>query len=506
MLCLTEETTLFDVDSYQELLESYFDAIWQLDDQLRLVRFNSRFQDRYRQLYGVDVLVGAVPTVYLPESERSRWQGWYQRALDGHSFSVEERYQLASGEVFLDVLLSPDRDDDGTIRGLHAIAQDVTETRLREMGSVRLAGRLHAVLESAVRMNTAIREPEEVFRETMELISAAIPCTSGTVQLLDGEELKVVQAHGFTADSGILSLRFPLSDRFPNYHVVTTQQTISVADIRQEYPHFLQEDGQYLSGHVRSWMGVPLIDSGEVVGMFTLDRDLVDPFSSDDLQLATALAHHAAVAFRNTRTYSDQNLLLRELHHRVKNTTQLILSLITLQASSVGMEARQVLDELSLRVRTLSAVHESMYVTEKLDQVALDTCVRRVIRELEIKFGENTSASGLRFSTDFQPDTRFPLERAVPFGLLANELLLSLIRRISGTGSVTVILRQTRNSVELELRIHCTEGCLEQDDSAAGIMSRNLREGLLAQVKGTLEEEESSTDPDQFLLVLRAPR
>lgn len=501
-----------------DLVEAHPDAMWMLDTGMRLLVSNQLFRRRFYQLFGARLNTGDCPLDHLDAEDRERWEGWYRRALGGRSFAVLERYDTPEGEFYFDVSVVPRRDSQGEPVGIIVVSRDVTEYQQREMTYSQQEGRLQAVLSSAVRMNTSLREPHEVYRETMDLLVSTIPATTATVQLLRGTTLEVVQTHGFPEDSGALSLKFPLTEHFPNHLVVSQRRTVSLADIRREYPHFLTEDGQYHSGHVRSWMGVPLIDEGEVVGMFTIDRDTVDPFTREEIELATALAHHAAVAIRNARSYHQQGMLLRELMHRVQNTTQLILSFINLRYGDARQDVRDALDELAFRIRTLAAVQESMYPSGRLDQVDVGGCIRRVVRELELRFGApargaggsgggaaGSSASGAgqwAFSTDIRGTVLCSLELAVPLGLLANELIYSAIRFGDAGGSLAVQLDGGEERLELAITVERTAGDRYQPPAD---LHKELCQGLAAQIHGELEVETDGTHGVPVVYRLRMP-
>ncbi len=227
------------------------------------------------------------------------------------SYAIFRDYRPSAGEdpQIFELFMVP---SDGQV--LHITLRNITENHTAQQRMVQLAGRYQAVLESAVDLNSSIQELESVYRTTLEKLAGAIDFETGTIQILENDILRVVAHHGFTLPRILDTLRFPLDSRFPNVMVVRSRRPLALTDIRHDFPHFLTEKDQFGSGHIRSWMGVPIIDRGEVWGMVTLDRSEVRPFDGEDIELATAIANHAGVAISNARLYAtlQQALLERE--------------------------------------------------------------------------------------------------------------------------------------------------------------------------------------------------
>src|SRR6187431_1767083 len=110
------------------------------------------------------------------------------------------------------------------------------------------------------------------------------------------------------------------------------------------------------------------------IGELVADRDT--PFTDDDRQLLTSIAHHAAVALEHGRAVM-RGVLAQEIHHRVKNNLQTVASLLRLQARAPGADARKALEDSVNRILAIAAVHEVL--TERRDDdVDLGELVERL--------------------------------------------------------------------------------------------------------------------------------
>jgi PAS domain S-box-containing protein len=129
----------------------------------------------------------------------------------------------------------------------------------------------------------------------------------------------------------------------------------------------------------------------------------------------------------------EKEVLLKEIHHRVKNNMQVISSLVALQADEVQDPAmRAVLQDVTHRVRSMALVHEKLYQSADLALVELDEYARSLLNYLWRAHG--SAASGVRLSLDLEP-VFLSVNEAVPCGLILNELVTNALKHaFSGHG------------------------------------------------------------------------
>ena len=193
-----------------------------------------------------------------------------------------------------------------------AIVRDITK---RKQAQEQIRGYVNGI-EALLEIEKAITSTlnlEEVLDTIMTELAKVIPYDSISLQILHDESLEILACRGFDRPDEVIGLVFPLDPKFPNQRVVQEGKALSIEDVTQEYPHFQSESSKYESGHICSWLGVPLISKGTVKGMIALDRSEVIPFSDSEIQLATAVANQAVLAIENARLFSDANRRLERL-------------------------------------------------------------------------------------------------------------------------------------------------------------------------------------------------
>lgn len=123
------------------------------------------------------------------------------------------------------------------------------------------------------------------------------------------------------------------------------------------------------------------------------------------------------------RSLREKEVLLKEVHHRVKNNLQIVSSLINLQLRVVKhRKAAEALVESQNRIRAMALIHEQLYRSVSLETVPFAAYVREIVPPLVL-------GSGAPIATGFDlADANLPLDLAVPCGLILNELVTNAVK------------------------------------------------------------------------------
>ncbi len=183
----------------------------------------------------------------------------------------------------------------------------------------------------------------------------------------------------------------------------------------------------------------------------------------------------------------ENEVLLREVHHRVKNNLQLILSLFNIQSRQFDDEA--VLDFVrdgQNRVRSMALIHQDLYQAQRLDQIRFDHYLKQLADHLRTVY--QTERRSIFVWVRAEP-VCLNVNTAVPLGLIINELVSNALKHAfsDDTGRVEISL-ETRSDQQYTLRVTDDGIGIEKTDSAktANTMGLNLVRGLVRQLGGTL--------------------
>ena len=140
---------------------------------------------------------------------------------------------------------------------------------------------------------------------------------------------------------------------------------------------------------------------------------------------------------------SEKDVLLKEIHHRVKNNMQVISSLVDLQANEVKDKAlHAIFKDVIHRVRSMAMVHEKLYQSTDFARVEFADYARSLLGYLW--HSQGTVAPGVQLKLDLEP-VLLPVNEAVPCGLILNELFTNSLKHAFASrdnGTVTVSLRR----------------------------------------------------------------
>jgi PAS domain S-box-containing protein len=180
-----------------------------------------------------------------------------------------------------------------------------------------------------------------------------------------------------------------------------------------------------------------------------------------------------AAADRLRTSLQEKELLLREIHHRVKNNLQIVSSLLNLQAESVrSSDARELLLESQSRVRAMALLHETLYQSDSLSGVDFAAYVESLWNYLTRTISGLGSTICLEGRIDSSP---LDMDTAVPCALIVTELLTNAVKHAFPDGR--------RGRIEVQSTLEDGRFKLRVSDDGVGLTDENKRE---AKRKGSI--------------------
>jgi PAS domain S-box-containing protein len=186
---------------------------------------------------------------------------------------------------------------------------------------------------------------------------------------------------------------------------------------------------------------------------------------------------------------AEKEVLLREIHHRVKNNLQVISSILNLQSRHADdRHTRDVLEESRSRIQSMTMVYEQLYQAEDLSRIDFRKYVRNLTAALHASHHANHGA--IRLNTDID-DFQLDLGTAIPCGLIISELVLNALKYAfpgNGEGAIDVAFRAGK-------RMECTlvvkdNGVGLPDDlnfDSANTLGLQLVRALVDQLEGSIK-------------------
>ena len=178
-------------------------------------------------------------------------------------------------------------------------------------------------------------------------------------------------------------------------------------------------------------------EEGKMIGIQAIARDINERKKIEE-QIKASL--------------KEKEILLKEIHHRVKNNLQVISSLLNLQSGYVADETtREMFKESQNRIRSMALVHEKLYQSKNVADINLREYVRALVIELARSYGEKSDRVNMKFDMD---PVSLGIDAAITCGLIINELISNALKHAfprDRRGKITISLHQEGDSIELKV-------------------------------------------------------
>lgn len=191
----------------------------------------------------------------------------------------------------------------------------------------------------------------------------------------------------------------------------------------------------------------------------------------------------------------EKEILLKEIHHRVKNNFQIIISLINLQSNSIkDAFLLKLFNDATRRIRAMALVHEKLYQTGDLSKIDFTSYLKTIVEELQGGFMGGAGRPACTIEAD---EIHLGIDQAIPCGLIVNELITNALKYAfpnnDDNGVIRICLRHgpgdmisiivSDNGIGLPAAI---------DIPAISTLGLQLVNVLVQQIHGTLAIDRSS--------------
>jgi PAS domain S-box-containing protein len=186
----------------------------------------------------------------------------------------------------------------------------------------------------------------------------------------------------------------------------------------------------------------------------------------------------------------EKEVLLKEIHHRVKNNLQIISSLLDLQEDYVSEDATavNVLKESQNRVLSMAMIHEMIYQSEDLSHINFSDYIRNLTSNLFHSYGAESSITSLINIEQIYLN----IETAIPLGLLITELISNSLKYAflnCEEGKISVEMQSGKNEYKLKISDDGIGIPQEIDFNTESTLGLRLVNSLVNQLDGTIELE-----------------
>lgn len=406
----------------RSIFQSSHYLIWSQDLKGRVTSYNNRFAAVVKKLTGQELRYGEVFNglgSQMSKTERAFWKGKYHDcASSGESQQFECHFlDNDKKQEWYDVFLNPIRNEKNEVVELSGIAHSVTYKKQAEVKIKEQTAKIGSIFNSSAMMIWTL---DHKFRVT-----------------------------SYNTNFGLLmhknlGLEIHIGDNFMEKIKPYVRKDLQ-ARMKQLY-------GEALAGKSNRFEGMLKINKKETFYIETF----LNPIRKEDGTVSelSCMAHEITdkkrIEKQMRESLHEKEILLQEVHHRVKNNLQVISSILNLQSSYVKDEnTLSILRESQNRIKSMSFIHESLYQTSDFSSIDFSDYIMSLTKNLVHSYSVGQQL--LQLKTNFER-VFLNLDQAIPCGLIVNELVSNALKYAFPNGQKGILklsIREENGKVKL---------------------------------------------------------
>lgn len=434
----------------QALINSHDFYFFSVDKNHQVIRYNNAFKTRVESL-GIDINGFNVKTI-IPGEQLKEIEALYKTAFSGENVIDVRQFDAEESKQIYETKYAPIfRGEE--VYAVSVISQNITK---RLNNEVQLKEALCALSR---------RESE---------ISSIINNTDAMILSID-KKYNVIECNN--AFQQMVSKIFLVDDvkRTPMLNYIVSQSHAYVISLcaRAFNGETVVDEYDYPTSNGRSVFETrynPIVNNGEVIAISIFSQD-VSSRKNSEKQLKAAL--------------DEKELLLNEVHHRVKNNLAIISSLLQLEElKTSNEEIKDILISSRNRIKSTALVHQFLYQNDSIEKIKFSEYVKEFINQIEKSLTTNKQIAISINGDDFD----LGIEQAIPCGLILNELFTNSVKHAFPTHFDNAIINIHYLKKDNEVQLTFLDNGVGFDEEIAMTNSLGLTvvRTLVKQLRGTV--------------------
>jgi two-component sensor histidine kinase len=220
-------------------------------------------------------------------------------------------------------------------------------------------------------------------------------------------------------------------------------------------------------------------------------HELTEAANASNVQLQTEITERVRLEREHAIAGERIGVLLQELAHRIKNSLQIIVSMVSLEArNQKSGEGKAALERVSHRIAALGRLYSMLGETNSVEEVDAASYLETLCRDL-IESVQKENGTSIALKTDIASES-LPVDRAIPLGLIVNELVTNAVKyAFPGEPKGTVAVTLKRFAGELRLIVSDDGKGVDPRREDSGFGGR-LVDSFARQLGGQVERESSN--------------
>lgn len=397
--------------------------IWSVGEKFEFTSFNESFEKRMQNRFGKKPVLNGNAVDFIEgccAGKGEEWLNWYKKVLKGDKAQFEDLITDILGKEHLEeVSLSPISNEKGKVVEIAALSQTVTFKRAAERKLKEQAAKINAIFDSTAMLIWTVDKNLRIIAFNKIFANQHFKLLGKEVSIGSRFTDEVREA---ISPNAILELEL----YFDNVFQGKKQQFEGVMTDKSGQTHWME-----------IFLNPIYLESGEIKEISCLSYEITD---KKEIQQQMLESIH------------EKEVLLQEVHHRVKNNLQVISSILNLQSSYVKDEnSLNILRESQNRIKSMSFIHESLYHTRDFSKIEFSDYIMSLSGSLIHSY--SIGLGRINLNTDCQK-IYLVLDQAIPCGLIVNELVSNALKYAfpdNQSGEITMKLKEVEGKINLSI-------------------------------------------------------
>ncbi len=466
----TQQSLLDSTARLRALFESTSNLyILSIDKNATIGSYNSKLKKGLKELLHYDVKEGDNFVDIFPQEDYAKkvLLNRFNRALNGETLEMVAHFPSKAGrEVWMQCFMNPIEVEGEAVREISFIAHDITEQIENKRKIVESEENNRAIV---------LAVPDVLFRVNKKGII--------TDFRLSGES-NVTAFEKLTKSNNLIGEKITdviINKKIGEEIVENVNKALLENElISHNMTLYLDESDKNTKIHYENRYSK--MNDDEVV---IISRNITDTIEYEEKLIESV---------------KEKEILLKEVHHRVKNNLQVINSILNLQSSYVkDDETLQIIIESQNRIRSMSYIHESLYQTKDFSSINFNDYISNLVQNLVHSYDIHSDKTKLTLKID---KVELALDQAIPCGLILNELITNSLKYAypeDKKGEIKITVQESKGKVSISVQdfgVGLPENFSIQDSDSLGL---SLVDTLIDQLDGELIlKTESGTE---FLII-----
>ncbi|MBE9202345.1 PAS domain S-box protein [Synechocystis salina LEGE 06099] len=460
---------------------------------------------------GTDLLLNILHPDDLPTLYNNK--DFWEKAGDGQVLATEYRMRHKNGSWrwlrSREVVFA--RDDYGQVTKVLGTAQDISDSKKQEQK-----------LYEQGRRELLLRQITQRIRQSLDLPTIFETVVQEIRQFLGADRVVIFQ---FASAANFAIGDIVAESVLPPFQSLLNQ-TVEETCFSSNYAHKYQQGRiqaiediyqsdlrqchiDFLAGlQVRANLVLPLINDAVLWGLLCIHQcdqtrlwepteiDLLKQITNQfEIAIQQAILYEQAqqeLASKNhlfvqlTNELQQKKVLLKEIHHRVKNNLQIMSSLLYLQFSKASPMVQKLSEEYQNRIQSMALIHEQLYRSEDLANIDFNEYLKNLTHNICQSYGFHRGDINIKLLVE---QVKVPLEQSIPLGLIIQELVSNALKHAFPTaiGEITIQFTSVENHYSLQVQDNGVGVSKEIDLENTDSLGMQLIYSLTEQLQGELD-------------------